>query len=492
MKHILAIDQGTTGSRSIVFDERGQTLACAYREFPQYFPKPGWVEHDPEEIWESVLATVQAVLRQIPASSLAAVGITNQRETTIVWDAQTGKPVHRAIVWQCRRTADRCQAIKQDKATSRVILQKTGLPVDAYFSATKLEWILQNIPCTRELACQGRLRFGTPDTWVLWKLTAGQVHATDFTNASRTMLFNLEKRQWDPELLKYFHIPSSTLPRVLPSSGIFGKTSTWGKLPAGIPITGVAGDQQAALFGQACFSPGTIKNTYGTGCFMLLNAGKKRPRSKNGLITTLACGPGGGPVYALEGSVFIAGAALQWLRDGLKILERASDSEKLAFSLKDNEGVYFVPALTGLGAPYWESQARGTLTGLTRGTTRAHLARAALEAMAYATRDVLEAMQKDAGIKIRALNVDGGAMANHFLSQFQADILGVPVIRPKNMELTALGAAFLAGLAVGVWKGTRDLKKIRQIDDTRFPHMTKLEAGRLYTGWKNAVVKTLA
>jgi glycerol kinase len=492
MKHILAIDQGTTGSRAIVYDAAGRTLASAYRAFPQYFPKPGWVEHDPEEIWESVLAAVQAVLRRVPPASLAAVGITNQRETTVVWDAQTGKPVHRAIVWQCRRTADRCQAIKRNKAMSRAILQKCGLPVDAYFSATKLEWILQNVPRARVLARQGRLRFGTPDTWVLWKLTGGAVHATDCTNASRTMLFNLEKRQWDPQLLKYFHVPAGVLPRVLPSSGIFGKTTAWGRLPAGIPIAGVAGDQQAALFGQACFAPGTIKNTYGTGCFMLLNTGKKRPQSQNGLITTLACGPGGGPVFALEGSVFIAGAAIQWLRDQLMLLAQASDSEALALSLKNNEGVYFVPALVGLGAPYWEPNARGTLTGLTRGTTRAHVARAALEAMAYATRDVLEAMRKDSRVAIKSLNVDGGAMANRFLGQFQADILGLPVVRPCCMELTALGAAFLAGLAVGVWRDTRELEKIRKISTTCLPRMKRSEADRLYAGWKSAVRKTLA
>ncbi|NTV52635.1 MAG: glycerol kinase GlpK [Candidatus Firestonebacteria bacterium] len=492
MKHVLAIDQGTTGSRAIIYDSGGRVLASAYREFPQYFPKPGWVEHDPEEIWQSVYATIQTVLTRTGTKHLAAIGLTNQRETTVVWDAQTGKPVHRAIVWQCRRTAERCRTLQKNQAVSRTILQKCGLPVDAYFSATKLEWILQNVPRARVLARLGRLRFGTPDTWVLWKLTGGAVHATDFTNASRTMLFNLEKRRWDPDLINFFRIPAGVLPQALPSSGIFGRTAACGKLPAGIPIAGIAGDQQAALFGQAGFAPGSVKNTYGTGCFLLLNAGNRRPRSQNGLITTLACGPDGQTVYALEGSIFIAGAAIQWLRDGLQILETARASEALARSLPENEGVYFVPALVGLGAPYWDSQARGTITGLTRGTTRAHLVRAALEAMAYATRDVLAAMRKDSGLKFARLKVDGGAAANRFLCQFQADVAQVPVVVPKTTELTALGAAYLAGLAVGVWPNTRAIEKIWQAQKIFMPRITKSAADRLYAGWQAAVRKTRA
>jgi glycerol kinase len=491
MKYILAIDQGTTGSRAIVYNPQGKTMATAYREFPQYFPKPGWVEHDPEEIWQSVYRSIQTVLTRVPPGSIACIGITNQRETTFAWDAQTGKAVSRAIVWQCRRTAEQCQALKQKPGWVEKIQKKCGLPIDAYFSATKLQWILRHVPAARRLAQQGRLRFGTPDTWILWKLTNGRAHATDFTNASRTMLFDIQKRQWDQDLLTLFQIPPAVLPKVQPSSGLFGHTVRSGKLPAGIPIAGMAGDQQAALFGQACFAPGTMKNTYGTGCFMLLNAGAKRPVSKNGLITTLGCGPKGEPVYVLEGSVFIAGAAIQWLRDELKLLSKAPESEALALSVPDNAGVYFVPALVGLGAPYWDSAARGTLTGLTRGTKRAHIVRAALEAMAYATRDILSAMQKDTGLNIKSLKVDGGAATNRFLCQFQADILGLPVVRPQTTELTALGAAYLAGLAVGVWKNTQTIQRYWKADKIFTPKLKRSQADQYYAGWKKAVQKTL-
>ncbi len=491
MACILAIDQGTTGSRVIAFDRQGRTLASAYSEFPQYFPKPGWVEHDSNEIWRSVQRALQTVLKSVSPHSVTAIGITNQRETTMVWDAQTGNPVGRAIVWQCRRTSARCTTLKKRPGLIHTVQKKTGLPIDAYFSGTKLEWILKHYPLARVLARQGRLRFGNPDAWLLWKLTGGQTHATDYTNASRTMLFNLETKAWDPYLLNLFNIPASILPNVKPSSGYFGKTVRMGALPAGIPITGMAGDQQAALFGQTCFEPGSMKNTYGTGCFMLLNTGKKRPRSHNGLITTLGCGPKGEAVFVLEGSVFIAGAAIQWLRDGLKLLNHATESQALAESLEDNAGVYFVPALVGLGAPYWDPEARGLLTGLTRGTTKAHVVRAALEAMAYSTRDILEAMQKDSGLRIRHLNVDGGAVQNRFLCQFQADVLGLTVVRPRNTELTALGAAYLAGLETGFWSSTQTIQRLWKKDRVFKPQCTNREADGLYRGWKNAIARVL-
>ncbi|MBF0533348.1 MAG: glycerol kinase, partial [Candidatus Omnitrophica bacterium] len=397
--YILAIDQGTTASRAILYDQKGAIQAAAQQEFPQYFPRPGWVEHDPCEIINSVNFSIQKVLRQIPDATIAAIGITNQRETTVVWDRDTGQPVYNAIVWQCRRTAPRCRQLKKNPQTEKLFRQRTGLPIDAYFSATKIEWILNNVSGAAARVRQGKLLFGTMDTWVLWHLTGGQVYATDYTNASRTMLFDIEKRVWDGDLTRRFGISEKMLPAVKPSSGFLGKTIRQGRLVSGIPIAGMAGDQQAALFGQACFTPGTIKNTYGTGGFLLLNTGSKRVVSQNGLITTLACGSQGEVVYALEGTIFIAGAAIQWLRDGLKILSRAADSESMAASLKSNEGVYFVPALVGLGAPYWRPDARGLITGITRGTTSAHLARAALEAMCYQTKDVVEAMQKDSGLR---------------------------------------------------------------------------------------------
>ncbi len=491
MKYILSIDQGTTGSRAVLYDRKGQQKASAYKEFKQYFPKPGWVEHDPEEIWESVKSTIQKVLKKVPKAEIAAIGITNQRETTIVWDRESGKPVYNAIVWQCRRTSGRCEELKKIKNNAEFIKKRTGLPIDAYFSATKIEWILKNVPGAMLKAKRNKLRFGTPDTWILWKLTGGRTHATDFTNASRTMLFNIKKLEWDRSLLRKLNIPGSMLPEVKNSSGVFGITAKIGNLPARIPIAGIAGDQQAALYGQACFEPGTMKNTCGTGGFVLLNTGKVRPVTKHGLVLTLACGPYGSPVYAIEGSIFIAGSAIQWLRDGLNLLTDAAQSEKMARSVKDNAGVYFVPALVGLGAPYWDQDARGSIYGITRGTTKNHFARAALEAIAYQTKDVLVAMEKDSGKLIKNLKVDGGAAANNFLCQFQADILGINVIRPKIIETTSLGAAYLAGLAVKYWKDPKEIKKCWKKDRVFTPHMPKKIAGKLYKEWLEAVKKTL-
>ena len=491
MKYILSIDQGTTGSRATIYGKNGGKITSAYEEFPQYFPKPGWVEHNPEEIWKSVNNSIQKVLKKVPGRAIAAIGITNQRETTVVWDRGTGKPIHNAIVWQCRRTAPRCYGLKK-KGKSALFRKKTGLPIDAYFSATKIEWILKNSKGALSKARKGRLCFGTTDTWVLWKLTGGNSHATDYTNASRTMLFNIENLKWDKEILREFSVPESILPEVKKSSGVFGKTVKIGNLPAGIPISGIAGDQQAALFGQACFEPGTIKNTYGTGCFVLLNAGKKRLASKYGLITTLGCGSSGEPVYVLEGSVFIAGSAIQWLRDGLKILSKASESEKMARSVRDNAGIYFVPALVGLGAPYWDQNARGSIFGITRGANRNHIVRAALEAMCYQTKDVLEAMKKDSGLRIKDLKVDGGAVANDFLCQFQSDILGIKVTRPRTIETTSCGAAYLAGLAVGYWKNTGEIKRFWKEGKSFRPKMSKKRSSELYANWLKAVKRTLS
>ncbi len=491
MKYILAIDQGTTGSRAIVYDKFGRKVAGAYQEFPQYFPKPGWVEHKPEEIWQSVNNSIQKVLSQVPANSIWAIGITNQRETTVVWDKFTGKPVYNAIVWQCRRTASRCDQLKKQKGAKEFFRQRTGLPIDAYFSATKIEWILKNVPGALNRAKKGELCFGTTDSWVLWKLTGGQVHATDYTNASRTMLFNIRQKVWDKDLLKKFSIPKSILPEVKKSSGFFGSTVKIGKLPAGLPICGIAGDQQAALFGQACFEPGTMKITYGTGAFMLLNTGKRFSFSKAGLITTLGCSFKGEPVYVLEGAIFIAGATIQWLRDNLKLMAKSADSQKLAQSTKDNAGVYFVPALVGLGAPYWDQNCRGAIFGLTRGTSVNHIVRAALEAICYQTRDVLEAMQKDSRLAIKDLRVDGGAAANDFLCQFQADILGIKVTRPRIIEITSLGAAYLAGLASGYWKNAGQIKKCWKVDKVFRPRLSRKDAEKLYAGWKQAVSRTL-
>lgn len=491
MSRILAIDQGTTGTRAIVYDRRGREVASAYEEFPQLFPRPGWVEHDPEAIWRSVQRTIQKVLGRVAGASIAAVGITNQRETTAIWDRKSGRPVYNAIVWQCRRTARRCRDLREDRGTVSLIKRRTGLPVDPYFSATKAEWILDR-GGLRARAKAGRLAFGTADAWVLWKLTGGRSHATDFTNASRTMLFDIDRRRWDRGLLDLFGVPEAVLPEVRPSSGEFGRTVRLGRLPAGIPITGMAGDQQAALFGQACFAPGTLKNTYGTGAFIILNTGRRRVTSRHGLITTLACGPAGEPVYALEGSIFVAGAAVQWLRDQLGLLRTSAESEAVAEAVKDNAGVYFVPAFVGLGAPYWDAEARGTVVGLTRGADRRHLVRAALEAMAYSTRDVLEVMRLESGLRIRELRVDGGAASNDFLCRFQAGILGLPVLRPRTVETTALGAAYLAGLGSGFWSGTDEISRFWALDRKFRPSLDKPRADGLYQGWRDAVRKTQA
>ncbi|MFA4991621.1 MAG: glycerol kinase GlpK [Candidatus Omnitrophota bacterium] len=490
MRYILSIDQGTTGSRAIVYDKNGNKIASSYEEFRQYFPRPGWVEHDPEEIWKSVNHSVQAVLRKISGGSIAAIGITNQRETTVIWDKDTGRPVHNAIVWQCRRTSGRCDELKRERGAKEFFRKKTGLPIDAYFSATKIEWILKNKPGVLSKAKKGGLLFGTTDTWILWKLTGGKVHATDYTNASRTMLFNIDTLQWDRGILKKFGIPECVLPAVRPSSGIFGRSVRTGRLPAGIPISGIAGDQQSALFAQACFEKGTVKNTYGTGSFVLLNAGRTRPVSKHGLIVTLGCGAKGEPVYVLEGAIFITGAAIHWIRDGLRLLTCGCESEKMAMSVKDNAGVYFVPALVGLGAPYWDQDARGAIFGITRGTTGNHIVRAALEAMCYQTKDVLLAMEKDSGARIRSLKVDGGASVNNFMCQFQADILGMEVVRPKVTETTSLGAAYLAGLAIGYWKDTEEIKKCWRRDKVFKPQMKRKEADTLYRDWLLAIKRT--
>ena len=491
MKYILSIDQGTTGSRAVLYDKKGNVAASAYEEFPQYFPRPGWVEHDPEEIWKSVNNSIQKVLKKKRDAIISAIGIANQRETTVIWDKKTGKAIHRAIVWQCRRTADRCNELKREGGAAS-FQKKTGLPIDAYFSATKIEWILKNVAGAMTKAKRGDLLFGTTDTWILSKLTGGRVHATDFTNASRTMLFNINKFKWDEGICKKFDIPISMLPLVKKSSDHYGATIKTGRLPSGIPITGIAGDQQAALFGETCFDPGTIKNTYGTGCFILLNTGHKRPPSNSGIITTLGCGVSGEPVYVLEGAVFIAGAAVQWLRDGLGLLTNASQSEKMAQAVKDTAGVYFVPAFVGLGAPYWDQDARGAIFGITRGTTKNHLVRAALEAMCYQTRDVLEIMKKESQLTIKELKVDGGAAGNDFLCQFQADILGIDVVRPKVTEITSLGVAYLAGLAVGFWKDAKEIKRCWSKEKVFHPNMQRKKAAGLYEGWKNAVKRTLS
>ncbi len=490
-KYIMALDQGTTSSRAIIFDENGTIKGVTNREFTQIYPKPGWVEHDPMEIWGSQIGVAREVLSKsgLSPSDIAAIGITNQRETTIVWDKNTGKPVYNAIVWQCRRTAPICDDLKA-RGLAEKIREKTGLVVDAYFSGTKVKWILDNVEGAREKAEKGELLFGNVDTWLIWNLTGGKVHVTDYSNASRTMLFNIHKLDWDDEILQELNIPRSMLPKVMPSSHIYGYTTN--EVFGGeVPIAGDAGDQQAALFGQACYSPGMAKNTYGTGCFMLMNTGEKAVTSQSGLLTTIAWGVDGKVEYALEGSIFIAGAVVQWLRDELRILDNAAQSEELATKVQDNNGVYLVPAFVGLGAPYWDMYARGTIVGLTRGAKREHIVRAALESICYQTRDVLEAMQKDSGITLKSLKVDGGAVANNFLMQFQSDILGVPVDRPKVIETTALGAAYLAGLAVGYWKDKNDISAKWQIDRTFKPQMDIDTKERLYKGWKKAVKRSM-
>jgi glycerol kinase len=486
--YILALDQGTTSSRAILFDREGRPAHIAQQEFEQLYPQPGWVEHRPEDIWSSQLNAARRVLAESKArpDQIAAIGITNQRETAIIWDRQTGEPIHNAIVWQCRRTADACDQLKRAGLADE-FQQLTGLVLDAYFSGTKVRWLLDNVEGARAMAGQGRLAFGTVDSWLIWKLTGGRVHVTDPSNASRTLLFNIESREWDDSLLETLNVPRELLPDVAPSSAVVGETDT--ELFGGaIPIAGNAGDQQAALFGQVCTRPGMSKNTYGTGCFMLLNTGRELVRSTKNLLTTIAWQIEDQPVeYALEGSVFIAGAAIQWLRDGLKIINSAQETEPMARAVEDNGGVYFVPAFVGLGAPYWDQYARGTIVGLTRGTTREHIARAALESIAYQSRDVLACMRADAGIKLSELRVDGGAARNDFLMQFQADILGIPVVRPANTETTAAGAAFLAGLAVDFWPSVEGLDEMWQRDETFEPQMEQSRREALVEGWTRAV-----
>ncbi len=485
---ILSLDQGTTSSRAILFDRDGRIAGVAQQEFAQHYPQPGWVEHDALEIWETQLRTAREVLQKtgVPAERVEAIGITNQRETTVVWDRATGKPIAPAIVWQDRRTAPICERLKAEGLEPH-IRARTGLVADAYFSGTKVSWLLEHIPGARERAERGELLFGTIDTWLLWNLTGGAVHATDFSNASRTLLFDIHALDWDDTLLRALGIPRAMLPEVRPSSGIFGHTELLG---GRLPIAGVAGDQQAALFGQRCFSPGTAKNTYGTGCFMLMNTGEKPVTSASGLLTTIAWGLGGKVEYALEGSVFIAGAAIQWLRDGLKMIDESRDSEYFATKVPDSGGVYVVPAFAGLGAPYWDMYARGGIFGLTRGTTNNHLVRATLESIAYQTRDVLDAMERDSGIQLRSLRVDGGACANDFLMQFQSDLLDVPVERPKVIETTALGAAYLAGLAVGTWT-LEGLSGQVAPERVFAPEMPEEKRGALYKGWQQAVRRVM-
>jgi len=495
MSAVLAIDQGTTGSTALVFSHEGEILGRAYSEFTQHYPRPGWVEHDPEEIWQVSRKVMAGALLEsgLGQGELSAIGITNQRETVVVWDRETGEPVHRAIVWQSRQSAPICERLKTD-GLEPVFREKTGLLIDPYFSGTKIRWLLDSDPQLQRRAEAGDLEFGTIDSWLLWKLTggsskAGALHRTEPTNASRTLLYDIHNQQWDPELCEILNIPMSMLPEVRPSAGIFGETDVIEGLPAGIPIAGIVGDQQAALYGQGCWEPGQAKNTYGTGCFMLMNMGMQHPVSQNGLLTTVCCDAYGAPAYALEGSIFIAGAAVQWLRDELKIIGSASESDALAREIDDNEGVYLVPAFAGLGAPYWDMNARGALLGLTRGAGRAHLARAALEAIAYQTRDIMQVMNIDSDIEMTELRVDGGASMNNFLMQFQADILGVTVDRPKIVETTTAGSAYLAGLAVGVWNSPSDLDQIRRTDSRFEPQMDEKQRDELYQGWLSAVAR---
>jgi glycerol kinase len=483
---ILAFDQGTTSSRAIVFDKNGLPVATAQKEFTQFYPKPGWVEHDPDEIWSTQAGVaLEAITKAgVESANIAAIGITNQRETTVVWNRKTGKPVYNAIVWQDRRTAGFCDQLKSD-GQSQTILKKTGLIIDAYFSATKVRWILDNVKDARTQAEEGHLAFGTIDTWLIWNLTRGKLHITDVSNASRTMLFNIHTLKWDEELLKIFNIPASMLPEVKSSSEIYGNTE--GQFATQIPIAGIAGDQQAALFGQMCIEPGMVKNTYGTGCFMMMNIGGKPIESKSKLLTTVAWRIGNETQYALEGSIFIAGAVVQWLRDGLGIIKTSGDVEKLAAKVKGSDGVYFVPAFAGLGAPHWNQHSRGTIVGITRGSTSAHIARAALDSIAYQTLEVLQAMQKDSAIHIRELRVDGGATINNQLMQFQSDLLQAKVVRPKITETTALGAAYLAGLAVKYWVSIDEIRKQWQMDRTFSPQIEENETHSLIKGWHRAV-----
>ena len=489
-KYIVALDQGTTSSRALLIDHDGRVADMVQNPFPQLFPKPGWVEHDPRDILSSQLGALTELLvsNGLGPGDIDSIGITNQRETTVVWDRETGQPVANAIVWQCRRTAPIVEELCGDPEVAAEVTRRTGLVPDAYFSASKIRWILDNVEGARGRARAGKLAFGTVDSWLLWSLTQGAVHATDVTNASRTMLFNIHDMKWDPWLLDLFGVPASMLPEVRPSSGDFGRTANPAAVP-GVPIRGVAGDQQAALFGQCCFSPGQAKNTYGTGCFLLMNTGREACESKNGLIATVAASAPGvsGPEYALEGSVFVAGALLQWLRDELGLIDDVAETSDIARSIEGTQGVYVVPAFTGLGAPYWDADARGAILGLTRGTSRAHIVRAALESLAYQVRDLVVAMQADSGVPLSELNVDGGASRNDFLMQFQSDILGTPIRRPKNTETTAVGAAYLAGLATGFWEGTDELVRLRSTDDVYGPRMADAARAELLSGWKRAI-----
>ncbi len=485
-KYILAIDQGTTSSRAIVFDKKGNGIASAQQEFTQFFPQPGWVEHDALEIWESVQQVVRKVLREVNASDIDAIGITNQRETTVVWDQRTGKPIHPAIVWQSRQTMDICDDLKR-RGFEPAVREKTGLVIDAYFSGSKIKWLLDHTPGARADAEAGHLLFGTIDTWLLWNLTEGKVHATDYTNASRTMLYNIHRLEWDAELCTALEVPAAMLPSVLDSSAVYGQARADLMGRGDIPVSGMAGDQQAALFGQACFQPGEAKNTYGTGCFMLMNTGEKAVNSKGGLLTTIAWGIGGKVSYALEGSIFVAGSAVKWLRDAVELVKEAADTEAYAKSVESSDGVYVVPAFVGLGTPYWDSEVRGAVFGLTRGSGKAQLIRATLESIAYQTKDVLSVMEKDSGIRLKALRVDGGMVGNGFLMQFQSDMLGTKVERPVVQETTALGAAYLAGLATGFWKDTQDIGQNWQLDQAFKPKMDRAAARGLYKGWQLAV-----
>lgn len=492
MKYIVALDQGTTSSRAIIFNQDYQIVGSAQKEFTQIYPKEGWVEHDPMEIWASQSGVLTEVIAKtgISTHDILGIGITNQRETVVIWDKNTGRPIYNAIVWQCRRTASICDKLKE-QGLQDYVRENTGLVIDAYFSGTKIKWILDNVEGAKEAANRGELLFGTVDTWLMWKLTNGKVHATDYTNASRTMIYNIRDLKWDEKMLDVLGIPKSMLPEVKDSSGVFGYANLGGQGGYRIPIAGVAGDQQAALFGQACFNKGEAKNTYGTGCFMLMNTGDKMITSKNGLLTTIGIGLNGKVEYALEGSIFIAGASIQWLRDELRIVNDSKDTEYFATKVKDSGGVYVVPAFVGLGTPYWDMYARGTIVGLTRGSNRSHIIRATLESIAYQTRDVLDAMQEDSGIKLTELKVDGGASANNFLMQFQSDIVGVQVRRPEIVETTALGAAYLAGLGVNQFTCKNEIKENWKIDREFNPELDKETKDKMYKGWKKAVKRAM-
>ncbi|HDR8093103.1 TPA: glycerol kinase GlpK [Bacillus cereus] len=492
-KYILSLDQGTTSSRAILFNKKGEIVHSAQKEFTQHFPKPGWVEHNAQEIWGSILAVIATCLSEadVKPEQIAGIGITNQRETTVVWDKTTSKPIYNAIVWQSRQTAEICDELKE-KGYSEMVREKTGLLIDAYFSGTKVKWILDNVEGAREKAENDDLLFGTIDSWLVWKLSGGKAHVTDYSNASRTLMFNIHDLQWDDELLEMLTVPKSMLPEVRPSSEIYGETIDYHFFGQNVPIAGVAGDQQAALFGQACFGEGMAKNTYGTGCFMLMNTGEKAVASEHGLLTTIAWGIDGKVNYALEGSIFVAGSAIQWLRDGMRMFKDASESEVYANRVESTDGVYVVPAFVGLGTPYWDSEVRGAMFGVTRGTTKEHFIRATLESLAYQTKDVLCAMEADSGIELKTLRVDGGAVKNNFLMKFQSDILDVPVERPVINETTALGAAYLAGLAVGYWKNQDEIKEQWHMDKRFEPTMEAKTSEELYAGWKKAIEATKA